>query len=147
MIKAEPSSRTFGKFRVVLCQVMGVGVSDLAGASGVRPAVPSVRDRTRVSTAWMLFVVLAGLNLLDMIVTHVGLQRGVMREVNPLMREVVAHLWSAAAVKIVALAAVAGFVYLIRARPRVVHGTLALAIAWYLFVVTWNASIVLGIGH
>ncbi|MGI9603995.1 MAG: DUF5658 family protein [Acidimicrobiales bacterium] len=98
-----------------------------------------------VSTAMVLFTILVGLNLGDMIITHVGLQRGVLREANPLMRDVVANLWTAAAVKLVALAAVAWFMYLIRARIKVVHGTLALAIAWYVLVVAWNSAIVLGV--
>ena len=35
------------------------------------------------------------------------------------------------------------FMYLIRARMRVVQGTLVVAIIWYTLVVTWNASIIL----
>lgn len=98
---------------------------------------------TQVSTAMVLFTILAGLNLADMILTHVGLQRGVLEEANPLMRSVVASLWTAAAVKIAALALVGWFMYLIRARMRVVQGTLVVAIIWYTLVVTWNTSIIL----
>ncbi|MDH4169190.1 MAG: DUF5658 family protein [Acidimicrobiia bacterium] len=105
----------------------------------------AVRD-IRVSTAMVLFTVLVGLNLGDMIITHVGLQRGVLREANPLMQDVVASLWTAAAVKVVALGAVAWFMFMIRARIRVVHATLGVAIAWYVVVVTWNTGIVLGVG-
>lgn len=100
--------------------------------------------RRRVSTAMVLFTILVGLNLGDMIVTHIGLQRGVLREANPLMADVVANLWSAAAVKILALAAVGWFMFLIRTRPRVVHATLGVSIAWYVLVVVWNTGIVTG---
>ena len=107
---------------------------------------PTSAPTARVSTAMVLFTVLVGLNLGDMIITHVGLQRGVLQEANPLMREVVASLWTAAAVKVLALAAVAWFMFMIRARLRVVHATLSVAIAWYLVVVAWNTAIVLGVG-
>ena len=107
---------------------------------------PATTPGARVSTAMVLFTVLVGLNLGDMIITHVGLQRGVLEEANPLMREVVASLWTAAAVKVVALATVAWFMFMIRARLRVVHATLSVAIAWYLVVVAWNTAIVLGVG-
>ncbi|NNE74506.1 MAG: hypothetical protein HKN26_12640 [Acidimicrobiales bacterium] len=97
----------------------------------------------RVSTRWILFNVLVVLNLLDLIFTHVGLQRGVLVEDNPLMREVVKSLWLAASVKVLALATVAGLMWLIRSRRRLVEGTLAVCIAWYTFVVVWNYSLLL----
>lgn len=117
---------------------MGSGASEVTINVGPSPST------ARVSTAMVLFTVLVGLNMGDMIITHIGLQRGVLREANPLMRDVVANLWTAAAVKIVALAAVAWFMYLIRARIRVVHGTLLVAIVWYVAVVAWNSAVVLG---
>ncbi|MDH3704916.1 MAG: DUF5658 family protein [Acidimicrobiia bacterium] len=107
------------------------------------PEATPASDLAQVSTAMVLFTILVGLNLGDMILTHVGLQRGVLEEANPLMRDVVANLWTAAAVKVAALALVGWFMYLIRARIRVVQGTLVVAIVWYTLVVTWNAAIVL----
>lgn len=115
---------------------MGELAVEAPGAAGATRAV-------EVSTAMVLFTILVGLNLGDMILTHVGLQRGVLEEANPLMRSVVASLWTAAAVKIAALGLVGWFMYLIRARMRVVHGTLLVAIAWYTLVVAWNTAIVL----
>ena len=126
-------------FHVVLCNVMDTGMSELA----VEGPDTTTSSSTQVSTAMVLFTILAGLNLADMILTHVGLQRGVLEEANPLMRSVVASLWTAAAVKIAALALVGWFMYLIRARMRVVQGTLVVAIIWYTLVVTWNTSIIL----
>ncbi len=102
------------------------------------------RADTQVSTAWILFTVLVTLNALDVILTHVGIQRGVLVEDNPLMREVVNHLWSAVAVKVLALGIVGGLLYAIRSRRTVVHATLGICVAWYGFVVFWNYALLAG---
>ncbi len=99
------------------------------------------RADTQVSTAWILFTVLVTLNALDVILTHVGIERGVLVENNPLMREVVKHLWGAVAIKILALGVVGGLLYAIRSRRNVVHATLGICVVWYGFVVFWNYSL------
>ena len=101
-------------------------------------------DRAGIPKAWMLFTLLAGMNLLDLVITHLGIRRGVLIEANPLMEEIVGQLWSSILVKVLALGVVAGFVHLVRTRPTVVHCTLYIAIAWYTLVVLWNTSIVAG---
>jgi len=117
-----------------------------SGTGEITIDAPRSASPGRVSTAMVLFTILVGLNLGDMIITHVGLQRGVLEEANPLMRAVVDNLWTAAAVKVLALATVAWFMYLIRARMQVVYVTLSIAIAWYTLVVAWNSAIVLDVG-
>ncbi len=120
-------------------EVLWEGMGTTLGLRQVGRIAVTTRE---VSRRWVLFTVLCSLNLLDLIFTHVGIQRGVLVEKNPLMQRVVENLWTAATVKIVALAIVGGLLYAIRRRTRLVELTLAICIGWYLVVVCWNYSLI-----
>jgi hypothetical protein len=96
-----------------------------------------------VSRRFVLFTFLVAMNLLDVYVTRLGIERGVLAEANPLMRAAVGNFWVATAVKLATLGFVAMLLRTIRPRWRLMETVLASAIGWYFAVVAWNLVIVL----
>lgn len=97
-----------------------------------------------VSPRFVLFTVLVALNLLDVTVTMLGIDRQVLAESNPLMRLVIDEFHTAAGVKLAALGFVAVALRSIRPRWTLMELVLSIGVGWYLAVVIWNISLVVG---
>lgn len=89
-----------------------------------------------------LFLLLAVLNALDLLTTELVLLNG-GAERNPVMEPVVDVFWHGVLVKSLVLAIVAALAARCPTTSRRAEVALAVACAWYLFVVCWNVSVVL----
>jgi hypothetical protein len=107
--------------------------------------VQSFGDPLFVSRRFVLFTVLVAANLFDVYITRLGIERGVLAEANPLMRVAVESFWVATAVKLATLGFVAVLLTTIRPRWRVMETVLASAIGWYVAILAWNLSLVVGV--
>ncbi len=95
-----------------------------------------------VSPRWVLFTCLLVLNVLDVYLTMRGIELGVMRETNPIMRRVIGDFWLATAVKVGSMGAIAIGLRSLRPLWTFMECVLAVAIGWFLAVVLWNLSII-----
>jgi hypothetical protein len=86
----------------------------------------------------LLVAILAILNLGDLVTTRLVLDRG-GAEGNPVMRPFVAEVWDAALLKCSCVVLIAALVSRCSTSLRVRVG-LALVVAWYAVVVTWNLA-------
>ncbi|MEE9415159.1 MAG: DUF5658 family protein [Acidimicrobiales bacterium] len=121
---------------------MTSGLAAAHSAPSTRESKADWRD-TNVSRKWILFTILASLNVMDLVLTETGLSLGVLAENNPFMKSIVEHWWLAALVKFGALATVGGLFYLVRERSLLVERALLVCIAWYSWVVAWNYSLII----
>lgn len=102
----------------------------------------AISDPLFVSRRFVLFTVLVVVNLLDVYITMLGIERGVLAEANPFMRVAMENFWVATSVKLTTLGFVAAALCTIRPRWRLMETVLASAIGWYLAVISWNLFIV-----
>jgi hypothetical protein len=86
-----------------------------------------------------LVTILAILNLADLVTTRLVLDRG-GAEGNPVMRPFVDQVWDAALLKCSCVVLIAALVSRCSTSLRVRVG-LALVVAWYAVVVTWNVAV------
>lgn len=113
--------------------------------STAEPATSSVRTRSPLdrllARKWVLFGVLIALNVADIVLTQVGLDRGAV-ERNPLMVGAVQSWGGAVAAKAVCLGAAAVVLVSGPRRSRVLDLGLLACVCWYVGVVCWNLNVI-----
>ena len=126
-------------------------VIDLTGPEPVverRPLVVDLRERVAARQRdgrWGLVLMLAALNVLDVLTTHLVLANG-GTEGNPLMASVVAEGWAGPlALKLVVCAGIAWIVGCCPPSSSLVRRGLTAVTGVYAAIVTWNLAVLLAL--
>jgi hypothetical protein len=126
-------------------------VIDLTGPEPVvtqRPLLVDLRDKvdSRVRDGrWSLLILLAALQVLDVLTTHLVLANGGV-EGNPIMQSIVSEGWGGAlAIKLAAIGLIAAIVARCPERSPLVSRGLVAVTGIYVAIVTWNVAVLLAL--